>query len=447
MSAKSTPASGELKRNISRMDLISIAAGMIIGAGIMAMTGTAIGMTGRSVNIAFMIAGVLSVITAIPMILVGGTARFRGGQYTQIAAFGGQKMAGIFILINFFMCLGIAMYILSFTDYLLALVPGAPSMLVSVTVLTILFAINILGGKQAAVLQTIMCAIMAVAIALFIAFGVTNVQPGYFEQPGFMTNGITGILIASAYLSFAAGGAAQVVNYSGEAKNPTKDIPFAIIVTTVGISIIYAIMGTIAAGVLPVEQVANKSLALVAEVILPRPLYVFFIVGAAMFALLTTLNASIGWMCRPFVQAANDGWLPKIFGRLHPKFGTPVAVLIAMYIIGVVPVLMNLDISVVSSATAILSSISKTMLCFTALSLPKVMPELWNKSKFHVSNRMLKFLCILGGGVGVFQVLMLIATSGMLVFVFNVVMLAASVAYTFVVNKRVKMEVSYEDCN
>lgn len=440
-------ATGELKRNLGRMDLVSVAVGQIIGAGIMAMTGTAIGMTGRSVNLAFVIAGILCVLTAIPQIMVGGTARFKGGQYTQVAAFGGQRLAGIFTLINVFTGLGIAMYVISFTEYLLALVPGAPAKLISVAVLTILFLMNILGAKQAAVLQTVMCVIMAVAIAAFIAFGVPNLQPGYFAPPDFMTKGLTGVLMASAYLSFAAGGAQYVINFSGEAKNPKKDIPFAIIVPTIGISVVYAVMGTIAAGVLPVADVANKSLALVAEAILPKPLYVFFIVGGAMFALLTTLNASIGWMCRPIVQAAKDGWLPKVFGRLNARFGTPVNVLLLFYVIGLVPILAGLDISIVSSSTVILTSAVKVILCFTAIRLPKVMPELWNKSKFHVGKGLLNTFCIVGGLVATLQVLLMLATSAPLELVGNLVILAASVVYALAANKRVKMEVSYEDCD
>lgn len=439
-------STGELKRNIGRMDLVSIAVGQIIGAGIMAMTGTAIGMTGRSVNLAFVIAGILCVLTAIPQILVGGTARFKGGQYTQVAAFGGQRLAGVFIIVNFFTGLGIAMYVLSFTEYLLALVPNAPSKIVSIVVLTVLFAMNILGTKQAAVLQTVMCVVMAAAIALFIAFGVTQIQPGYFEGPDFMSKGITGVLMASAYLSFAAGGAQYVINFSGEAKNPKKDIPFAIIVPTVGISVVYAVMGTIAAGVLPVADVANKSLALVAETILPRPIYVFFIVGGAMFALLTTLNASIGWICRPFIQAAKDGWMPKLFANIHPKFGTPVNVLILFYIIGLVPILVGLDISTVSSATVILTAVVKIILCFTAVRLTKVMPELWEKSSFHVGKGLLYFFCILGGLVATLQAVLLLATSATPELIGNLAILAVSVVYALWRNSKVTMEVSYEDC-
>lgn len=249
-STQKAPAAsgGELKRNLGKVDLMSIAVGQIIGAGIMAMTGVAIGMTGRSVNLAFVIAAILTILTALPQILVGGTARFKGGQYTQVAAFGSQRLAGIFTMVNIFTGLGIAMYVISFTEYLLALVPGAPAKLISVLVLTALFLMNILGTKQAAMLQTVMCVVMAAALGAFVAFGISQVQPGYFNPPDFMTKGFTGLLMASAYLTFAAGGATYVINFSGEAKNPKKDIPFVIIVSTVGVSVLYALMGTIAAG-------------------------------------------------------------------------------------------------------------------------------------------------------------------------------------------------------
>lgn len=446
MSTQQTGSAAELKRNLSRMDLMSMAVGQIIGAGIMAMTGTAIGMTGRSVNLAFVIAGILCVMTAIPQIMVGGTARFKGGQYTQVAALGSQRLAGIFTIINVFTGLGIAMYIISFTEYLLALVPSAPSKLVSVVVLTILFGMNILGTKQAAVLQTVMCGVMAVAIGLFIAFGCTKIQPGYFDPPDFFSKGFTGVLMASAYLSFAAGGAQVVINFSGEAKKPTVDIPFAIIVPTIGISVVYAIMGTIAAGVLPVADVANKSLALVAEAIMPRPVYVFFIVGGAMFALLTTLNASIGWMCRPILQAAKDGWLPRVFSKLHPKFATPVNILLLFYVIGIVPILAGLDISIVSNSTVILSSATKAITCFTAMFLPKVMPELWSKSKFHVSKGLLTFFSVLGAAVAAFQVVLLVVTSSTAEIIGNLLILGVSVVYALVRCNKVTMEISYEDC-
>mgnify|MGYP007025251694 CR=1 FL=1 len=109
---------------LSRGDLFSMAVGQIIGVGIMTMTGIAIGFTGRSVNIAYIIAGIITIIGAVPQIYIGGTANFVGGQYSQIAVLSGKKMAGIYLYIQLFSALAISMYTLSFADYFLSLVPG-----------------------------------------------------------------------------------------------------------------------------------------------------------------------------------------------------------------------------------------------------------------------------------------------------------------------------------
>ena len=83
---------------------------------------------------------------------------------------------------------------------------------------------HIFGVKQAARLQNILCAVLAIAIASYICLGIGHIQPDYFTE-GFMTKGVGGFILASIYLTFAAGGAQYVVNYSSVSKNPTKDIP------------------------------------------------------------------------------------------------------------------------------------------------------------------------------------------------------------------------------
>ncbi len=277
-------------RKLTRTDLFSMAIGQIIGVGIMTMTGIAIGFTGRSVNIAYILAGILTVISAIPQIYIGGTANFIGGQYSQIAVLGNKTLAGIFIYIQIAITLALSMYTLSFSEYFLSLFPGANAKVVCFIVLTTLLLMHMVGMKQAARLQNVMCAILAIGISSYIIFGIGHIQPGYTDMPGFMTGGVTGLILASIYLTFAAGGATYVVNFSAEAENPTKDIPFVIIVSTAAIVVLYAVMATIAAGVLPVEQVANKPLSVSASSFMPDAVYTFFVVGGAMFALLTTLN-------------------------------------------------------------------------------------------------------------------------------------------------------------
>ena len=196
----------ENKKLLSRTDLFSMAVGQIIGVGIMTMTGIAIGFTGRSVNIAYIVAGLITIIAVIPQIYIGGTANFRGGQYSQIAVLSGQRMAGIYLNVQLFSCLAISMYTLSFADYFLSLFPGVNAKLICTIVLTFLFGMHIFGVKQAARLQNILCAVLAIAIASYICLGIGHVQADYLTA-GFMTKGVGGFILASIYLTFAAGGA------------------------------------------------------------------------------------------------------------------------------------------------------------------------------------------------------------------------------------------------
>ncbi len=429
---------------LSRGDLFSMAVGQIIGVGIMTMTGIAIGFTGRSVNIAYIIAGLITIVGAIPQIYIGGTANFVGGQYSQIAVLSGKKMAGIYLYIQLFSALAISMYTLSFADYFLSLVPGVPSKLICTIVLTVLFGMHLLGVKQAARLQNILCAVLAVAIASYIVLGVGHIQPDYFTN-GFLAGGSGGFVLASIYLTFAAGGAQYVVNYSSAAKNPTKDIPFVIIASTGIVVLIYAVMATVAAGVLPVEQVANQPLSVSAAAFMPKAVYTFFVVGGAMFALLTTLNFNIGMIVYPVLRACEDGWLPRKLAVKNEKYGSAHYILLLFYLIGTVPILIGLDLNTVANSTVILFTIIRGVIAFSAMQLPKKLPELWGKSSFYVNNGKLKAMCIFSMALAALSVAVLLISTSMVQIIGNIAILIFSIVVALLVNKRVTLNPSFTE--
>ena len=73
------------------------------------------------------------------------------------------------------------------------------------------------------------------------------------------------------------------------------------------VAVIYGIVAVVAAGVLPVEQVAGENLSIVAKEILSGPVYVFFMFCGAGFALISTLNSQFAWAPKPIMQACDDG--------------------------------------------------------------------------------------------------------------------------------------------
>ena len=310
----------------------------------------------------------------------------RGGLYTQFGIFVGERWSGCYGIIYIVTKMTLAMYSLSFAQYFIALVPGAPEKVVALGVAAFFIGLAFFGVDLAAKVQNLLVIALIAALVVFAVFGFPYVDLGnYFSNADgmFLSDGIGGFLTAVAYLGFATGGATVILGVSAECKNPTKDIPFVIIVSTVSVAILYGLVATTASGVLPVPEVANQPLTLVAAEILPKPLYIFFIVGGAMFALATTLNSQIMSCTKPVMQSCEDGWFPQSLASLS-KYKTPWKILIIYYFILVVPILADLNIAQISSIVQILGYLNNLVLTITAMKLPKMFPEAWEKSQFRV---------------------------------------------------------------
>ena len=284
----------DLKRTLGKKELMGIAIGQIIGAGIMSMMGVAIAMTGRSANLAFMLSAVFPMCTFFPSIFITSCIRMRGGMYTQFAIFAGDKWAGYYSVVYFITNMSLAMYALSFAEYALALLPtGGNQKVIALIVVTLFFVLNYFGVDLMAKIQNLLVIVLVISLAMFAVFGLPQVDlAAYFSNADglFMTDGIGGFLTAVAYLGFATGGATVILASSNECKNSAKDIPFVIVVSTCDAALLYGLAATVASDILPVPEVANQPLTLVANIVLPGPVYIFFIACGALFALTPPLN-------------------------------------------------------------------------------------------------------------------------------------------------------------
>lgn len=442
----------DLKRVLGRKELLAIGIGQTIGSGIFAMVGVGIAMTGRSASISMLLAAIFTIFTNIPLIFVAGTVRLRGGFYTQLALLGNDVMAGFFVIVHILSWTALAMYALSFADYLLGLIPALAGMEwmrqgIALLVLTIFFITNVFGIEGAAKLQNAMMVIMVLALTAFIAFGLPHVTPHYFEQPEFMTNGVKSMLSAGALFTWAVGGANVVIHLGAECKNPTKDIPFVIVVATCIIAVFYAGLVVVASGVLPVAEVANQPLTLVSAEVLPYPIHVFFIVGGAMFALSTTLNSALGWVTKPILQAAVDGWFPPKVGTISKKHKTPIVILSMFYIECVIVILFDIPISTIGNMAVILNNVFFALLAFTSYNMIKRIPKVWEKSRFHIKNGWLLFWAVVGGVSLICQTTLLFSDLKPWEFAANVIVLILGLLYAVLRKKsgKVNMEVSYEE--
>ena len=255
----------KLIRNLSFWDLMAISVGQIIGAGIMSSTGVAIGMTGTGVVLAFLLSPVLTIISIFPIAILGATVPTTGGPYRYCSRLLGKTPGMIYLLLHITMNVGLAQYALSFASYLVSITTGLDQHIVGIVILTFFFITNLVGTKSAAVLNKIMSVALIGGLLLFIGFGLPKAGIAYVIEPSHLfAHGTFAFISTLALLSSATAGAQVVAELGGETKDAGRTIPKAMVASTFGVGIFYVLIALVAAGVLPMDQVANQPLTLVA---------------------------------------------------------------------------------------------------------------------------------------------------------------------------------------
>ena len=339
----------ELKRVLGLGDLMGIGVGQIIGSGIMALTGITIALTGAGTPLAFLVAAVLVICPNLVLAVLGSAVPATGGMYTYVRDYIGPKTGFFYLALLVAGQLVLAMFAVTFADYACSLIPGLSKTWVAFGVLTLCFVMNVLGVDIAAKLQNVLVIILVAAMLLFVAFGLPKVDWSVFRGgvKAIMPNGFLNFMTGASLLTFATGGAEFLSELGGEMKNPGRDLPRAMIYSTLAVAVLYAFIGVVAVGVLPIETVAGESLVLVSQAIFPKSVYYFFIVGGGMFAVASTLNATFTWCTKGLLIAAEEGWLPRQAAAVSSR-GTPWVLLLVFYVVGVIPILTGLDISTIA---------------------------------------------------------------------------------------------------
>lgn len=372
-----------LKRTIGLPGAIGISVNQIIGGGIVSLTGVAIAMTGGGVSIAYVLAAAAVIISSIPYASLAAAYPVAGGVYTWPARLI-HPAAGF--LLAWLTSLGkgsLSLYGLAAGQYMHAINPWFNEIWVAVTLVSIFFVSNLAGAVISSRLGVVLMVVMIIGFCTFGLFGMAEVN--WEIYPEMMPHGLVELLSAAALLSFATAGAYGVGELGRELKNPGRDIPLAMVGGTAIVGIIYVIVAVPAAGVLPIAQVADQPLSTVAQEFLPTGLWIFFIIGGAMVAIISTMNAELLWGTKSLLAASDDGWFPPSWGRVNKRFGTPHWLLCILYFIGVIPAIAGVDVSVIGTAASVFVQIMFIVIVISSICIRWKMPEVYARSPFRLS--------------------------------------------------------------
>jgi amino acid transporter len=327
-----------LRRALGRWDLTAIGINQVIGGAIFLVPSQVAAQIGAWSPIGFVLMGTATLAVALCFAEVGSRFDRTGGPYLYTrAAFGrfaafevgwmqwftraasqASVMAGIAVALGY---------------YWPAMTSGWPRAAVLVGITSALAFVNVRGIRQSAWLVNALTVGKLLPLALFIGVGVFFIEPARLTTLPPITMGQ--VSTAALLLIFIFGGFDVVGTPAGEAIDPRRHVPFALVTTILAVMAIMTLAQIVAQGVLPDLAPHNTPIADAAAVFLGSA--GALLVGAGSVVSMTGNNAGqVLSGSRMLFALAEHGDLPAFFARIHPHFRTPANAVVFTSVVAVV---------------------------------------------------------------------------------------------------------------
>ena len=375
----------ELNRVLGRWGLTSLGIGAIIGGGIFTLTGVAAhNNAGPALALAFVIAGLGCLFAALCYAEFSAVLPVEGSAYAYSYGTMGEIFAWIIgwnLILEYMM--GATTVAVAWSGYFEKLLHQmsidppiwimndpvtsaakyaqigeiAPSIsfnLPAFLITWIVTSILVKGIKHAAKANNIIV-IVKIAVVLFVIIvgffyiDTNNYHPFIPKQiidpDGTSHYGWSGVITAASIVFFAYIGFDAVSTQAGEAINPKKDVPFAIIMSLIICTVLYILVSLVLTGMVRYDHLDIKAPVASAFEAVNLPWATVLITIAAIAGLISVMLVMMLGQTRVFLGMAKDGLLPyKLFGKIHETYKTPYrSTLLVGLIISIVASLTPID--------------------------------------------------------------------------------------------------------
>ena len=314
-----------LRRALGRWDLTAIGVNQVIGSAIFLLPADVARLVGPWGPLAFMAVGLLSLSIALCFAEAGSRFEKTGGPYLPArAAFGrfigfevGWMMWFTRVASQASVANGLA---LALAFYWPSLATGLPRMSLVASLTIAVTWINVRGIKQSSWVVNALTIGKLTPLAIVIVVGVWFVDPATFvNMPAVSQQQLSSALIL---LIFAYGGYEVTGVLAGEAANPRRDVPFAFVATLITVSVVMSLTSLVVTGVLPDLGASRTPLADTAAILLGATGALLVAIGSVTSMTGNNMGQILNGS-RTLFALAENGDLPKWFGKVHPVFRTP----------------------------------------------------------------------------------------------------------------------------
>jgi len=349
-----------LKRALGAGDLIMLAIGAVIGAGIFGAIGTAAaGETdaaghiirsgaGPALVISFVLLGVACALAGLCYAELASMIPIAGSAYTYSYATLGEIFAWIigwdlileYVVSNVVVAIGFAAYSKAQLESFGVHLPDRWSTPVweaghwtgsyfnfpAFLIIFILTVLLVRGIRESAEANNVMVAIKIGAILTFLVVGGALVNPSNWKP--FAPSGFGGIVTGGAIVFFTYIGFDSVSTAAEESRNPQKDLPFGIIMSLIVCTLLYVGVALVLLGMMKYTTfvsgaAAEAPVAYAMKYLGVHPLFRSVIVIGALTGMISSLLVFQYGQPRIFFAMGRDGLLPRWAAKVHPKTRVP----------------------------------------------------------------------------------------------------------------------------
>jgi len=350
-----------LHRAIGPAQMALYGLGSMLGAGIYGLIGKAAGLAGNAVWLAFVVALIAALLTALSYASLGSRyPRAAGAAYVTERAYGFPLlsfMVGLALVCSGLTSIATQSQVFAANIAELFGLKNIPLSWLALGFLLVLTGIVFRGIRESMWVNVLCTLVEAGGLLLVVAVGVSYWgSVDYLETPAVLAGDPAALLIMQgAVLAFFAFiGFEDMYNVAEEVRQPERNLPLGLILAMAGAAALYIAVAVTAVSVVPAEELARapgpitEVVARAAPSISPVVFTAITLFAVANTALVNYVTAS-----RLLYGMARQGLLPAALGSVHAARRTPHLAVAALFLV-LAPLALIGTIAELAAATVLL---------------------------------------------------------------------------------------------
>ncbi len=336
----------KLAKELTLYGLIMVAIGSCIGSGIFVTPSQIAGLLPSSglILLVWALGGLIALTGALTFGELGSLFPQAGGIYVFLKeAYGGwlgflYGWAYLVIITSG----SIAVLSLAFSHYLSFFIPmdNTWKTISSIVTISLLTTLNVFRAKFGEIFSNIFTGLKILGILVIICTGFllgnSDLSFRNFGFTGSSSAGISSFGVALTGVLFSYGGWQHASFLAGETKNPSRNVPIAMITGAAVVTLIYLLVNTAYMLLLPVNSILTSEKVAAEAVSTIIPFGGMLVAGLIAVSTFGTIGIYTLSAPRIYYAMAEDGLFFKSIAKVHPVFKTPVNAIITQSVWSVI---------------------------------------------------------------------------------------------------------------